>query len=323
MQQEIGGLTMSMTNYADITAQPEYDIQFWNSMRGKLGKVDMLTRGCIMETGTYELPAGTANKLMKALEKESIFRNIATVLKAYKSGYRILTKDCKDLAEFVPENGEIPAYDGMEDFNEKSVGSHKLAVFVKFDENFVHDAVFNIEQYLIGRLARNFGRAEDNSFINGTGKEEPTGILHDTDGAEVALVAEHLSYDDVITLYFSVDKEYRHDGVWMMNDKTALALRKLKDADGNYLWSSNSDTILGKQVVISEYMPDIAEGTKPVAFGDFSYYWVIGRKPVSVRTLTEKFALLSQIGYLAYEFLDGKLIRKDAIKVIQMKSATD
>ena len=40
-----------------------------------------------------------------------------------------------------------------------------------------------------------------------------------------------------------------------MNDKTALALRKLKDGDGNYLWNQANDTILGRQVIISEYMP--------------------------------------------------------------------
>ena len=67
-------------------------------------------------------------------------------------------------------------------------------------------------------------------------------------------------------------------------------------------------------------MPDIGAGAKPVAFGDFSYYWVIGRKPISVRTLIEKFAVHNQIGYLAFEFLDGKLIRPEVVKVIQINT---
>lgn len=82
-----------------------------------------------------------------------------------------------------------------------------------------------------------------------------------------------------------------------------------------------SHTILGKQVIISEYMPDVETGTKPIAFGDFSYYWIVGRKPVTVRTLLEKFVLYDQIGYLTFEFLDGKLVRNEAIKVIQMADA--
>ncbi len=150
------------------------------------------------------------------------------------------------------------------------------------------------------------------------GADESTGILHNTDGSKTALTEETLTYDDVISLYFSVDKEYRRNGIWLMNDKTALALRKLKDIDGNYLWNQTNDTILRKQVIISEYMPDIETGTKPIAFGDFSYYWIVGRKPVSVRTLLEKFVLYDQIGYLSFEFLDGKLVRNEAIKIIQM-----
>ena len=39
---------------------------------------------------------------------------------------------------------------------------------------------------------------------------------------------------------------------------------------------------------------------------------------MSIRTLLEKFVLYDQIGYLAFEFLDGKLVRNEAIKVIQM-----
>lgn len=107
--------------------------------------------------------------------------------------------------------------------------------------------------------------------------------------------------------------------MWLMNDRTALALRTLKDADGNYLWDSSNDSILSKPVRISEFMPDATSGNKPIAFGDFSYYWVVLRAPFSLRTLTEKFVLNDQIGYLALEYLDGKLVRRDAVKVFQMK----
>lgn len=127
-----------------------------------------------------------------------------------------------------------------------------------------------------------------------------------------------ITYDDVIKLYFSVKNEYRKNAVWMMNDRTALALRTLKDANGNYIWNHSNDTILGKKVVISEFMPDAENGNEPIAFGDFSYYWIVDKKATYIRTLVELFAELGQNGYLAYKFLDAKLIRKEAIKVIQM-----
>ena len=300
------------------TGAPEYDKHFWNAMRGNDDSYAELSKGRNIETGTYAMPNTANNKYMSALEKESLFRSIGTVIKAYGSGYRIFAKDSNDLAQWVPEGDTIPIYDGIDDFTINTVDSWKLAAFVKMDETFIRDASFDIENYLINRFAKNFGRAEDIAFINGTGIQMPTGILNATNGADVGITTAEITYDNVIGLYFSVEPEYRRNAVWLMNDETALALRTLKDSTGNYLWRDSDDTILGKRVIISEYMPNAESDSKPIAFGDFSYYWVIGRSPVSVKTLSEKFALHDQIGYLAFEFLDGKLIRSEAVKVIQI-----
>ncbi len=312
-----------MSTYTErlpYTGSPEYDKHFWNAMRGHKTSLDELSKGYNTGTGLYAMPNSSDNKYMNALEKESLFRGIGTVIKAYGSGYRIFAKDSKELAEWVAENDAIPIYESIEDFTINTVDSWKLAALVKMDEAFIHDASFDIENYLIKRFAKNFGRAEDNAFINGNGTEMPTGILNATGGAEVATTIDEITYDDVISLYFSVKPEYRKNAVWLMNDVTALALRTLKDNAGNYLWRDSDDTILGKKVIMTEFMPDVESGSKPIAFGDFSYYWVIGRRPIGVRTLTEKFAALDQLGYLAYEFLDGKLIRPEAVKVIQINT---
>ena len=310
-----------MSTYTErlpYTGSPEYDKHFWNAMRGHDSSFDELANGRSTGTGLYAMPNTSHNKYMAALEKESLFRSIGTVIKAYGSGYRIFAKDSADLAQWVAENDTIPIYNGIEDFTINTVDSWKLAAFVKMDAAFINDASFDIENYLINRFAKNFGRAEDNAFINGNGSEMPTGILNDTNGADVGITTAEITYDKVIGLYFSVKPEYRKNAVWLMNDATALALRTLKDSAGNYLWRDSDDTILGKKVIMSEYMPDAESGSKPIAFGDFSYYWVIGRSPIGVRTLTEKFAAVDQLGYLAYEFLDGKLIRPEAIKVLQI-----
>lgn len=169
-----------MNNLRDITGMPEYDIQFWNTMRGFKGNEEIFSKGRIIATNSYALPVSAVDKISTALKKESVFRNLATVIKAYNSGYLIKTKDCTDMANFISENTEIPVKDGRKDFNEKSIESYKLAAFVKLDEAFVKDAAFSIENYLTERFAKNFGRAEDNyiykpgslgSFINNPNTE--------------------------------------------------------------------------------------------------------------------------------------------------------
>ncbi|MGI6664963.1 MAG: phage major capsid protein [Christensenellaceae bacterium] len=311
---------ITYTERLPYTGSPEYDKHFWNAMRGNNGSYAELSKARNIETGTYPMPNNANNKYMAALEKESLFRNIGTVIKAYDNGYRIFAKDNNDLAQWVSESDAIPIYESIDDFTINTVDSWKLAAFVKMDEAFIRDAGFDIENYLINRFAKNFGRAEDNAFINGTGIQMPTGILNASNGADVGITTAEITYDDVISLYFSLKREYRRNAVWLMNDETALALRTLKDSAGNYLWRNSNDTILGKRVIISEYMPNTESDSKSIAFGDFSYYWVIARSPVSVKTLSEKFALHDQIGYLAFEFLDGKLIRHEAVKVIQINT---
>lgn len=122
----------------------------------------------------------------------------------------------------------------------------------------------------------------------------------------------------MISLYFSLDKDYRSNAIWVMNDRTALAVRKLKDEDGNLLWNKDKDTILGKKVIISNYMPDIEVGAKCVAFGDFSYYWIINESDFTIRVLKDTFVMQQMVGYLSSFFLDGKLLRPEAIKVLKV-----
>ena len=295
----------------------DYENHFWNAMRGKPGHKEFITKGESV-TGAFILTPEGQDKYMTAIKQESLFRNLATDIQVYDHDYRIKTVNSEDVAVWVPEGGTIPLSDGMGDFGDITLASHKLAVFLKLEDTLVRDPFFKIEDYLVKRLAKNFGRAEDNGFINGTGENMPTGILVETGGAEVGVTTNALTYDDVIKLFFSVKPEYRKHGTWLMNDETALALRTLKDDAGQPIWNQSNDTILGRKVYISEFMPGAESGSKPIAFGDFSYYWIVRRRPVSVRTLTEQFAMVDCVGYLAYEFLDGKLIRPEAIKVMQM-----
>lgn len=159
-----------------------------------------------------------------------------------------------------------PIYDGIEDFTEHRLESYKLVAFVKLDEDFIHDVSFNMEKYLIDRLAKNFSKGEEQGFINGIGNAEPTGIIAETYGADIGVTSTTFTFDDITKLFFSVKPEYRTNGSWMMNDKTALYLRDLKDNDGNFLCRGSADMLMGKPLIITNEMPSLSLGAKAVAF---------------------------------------------------------
>ena len=305
-----------------ITATQEYDRHFWDAMRLKPNAEIALRDALDSTTGTYFAPAAGDADLRKVISRESVIRSLATNLKKYTGGSVIWAADSDDYAAFVPEGAPIPGFDVEDDFTRFRVGSHKIAGLLKLSEEFTLDADFDLKKYISERMGKSFARTEDKAFITGNGTDEPYGLLHDTEGAET-VTAVALTCDSVIDLFFAVEPEYRTHAVWLMNDRTALALRKLKDEAGNYLWNGSADTILGKPVRICNDMPDIAAGAKPVLFGDFSYFWIVDRSPVSMKALKERFAMTDRVGYLAFELLDARLVRRDAVKAISVTGESE
>ena len=163
---------------------------------------------------------------------------------------------------------------------------------------------------------------------NGTGK--PLGILAATGGAQTGITAASstaVTADELIDLYYSLKSPYRKNAVWALNDSTVKAIRKLKDGNGQYLWQPGitagaPDMILGRPVRTSAYMPAIAAGAKTIAFGDFSYYWIADRQGRSFKRLNELFAATGQVGFLASQRVDGKLVLPEAVKVLAQKAAS-
>lgn len=306
-----------MTAYDIGTA--EYKMAFWDkAMRGGRVPHEIMQSGNSLHD-TLLLSADSNKKFQEALRRENVFLQFATCISTPQSEGFIWTSVCEDLAEWVPENGKVSIMDATGGLVRQLFRCNKLVVIANLTNNYVKDIGFDAEVYLTTHLAKSFSMAEENAFINVN--SEGTGILYGTDGAEIGLTTTEISFDNMTKLYLSVKPEYRKNGVWIMNDETALALSTLKDADGSYLWNHNSDTIFGKPVHTSEFMPSATPGSLPIAFGDFSHYWIVNHLPLSVQTLTERFTLQHQTGYLAYEFLDGRLTCPESIKVLQIKAA--
>ena len=290
-----------------------YNQAFWSKMRGALINHDDLKEGQI--DGGFQLPSDNLKEFYEAIEKDNLFRRLATTVHLTKAEGRIHATTSTGSAGIVDEGNLIPE-DG-DKFTQFPIKSYKIASLAKLKESFLLDNDFNLEKYLTTEFARRFGRAEENLFINGHGVTNQTGILSVSESVN-AKETNTLSYNEIVELYFSIEAEYRKDAVFIMNDETAFYLRTLKDDDGNYLWNPNKDTIFGKEVLISPYMPSIESGKRPIIFGDLSFYWIIERKPLAIQVLNELYSNQGQIGFIGFERVDGRLIRPEAIMTIKM-----
>ena len=299
-----------------------YERNFWNALRKHTTFITEHTYAKAPLTNAYILPTVQAGKYLEELEQENFFRRLGTVLPMYYNDYTVSTIATDAEAQWVAEGEYIP--EDEEVLNTYRFETHKLSSIGKIHLDLLEDKGFNFEEWVLKKFSHRFAHAEIVAFLSGSGVGQPTGILANNGGAEVGVTTAEadITFDDVMALFHSLDPKFREKAVWVMNDATALVLRTLKDDAGNYLWAPSTEKLLGKEVIICNDMPNIANGGKPIAFGDFSYYWVMERVPFAIRTLTEKYYTAQYCGYVGYEHLDGKLIRPEAIKVMQIGAIT-
>ena len=288
-----------------------YRVAFENRLRtNQLGDVDDYNlKLAKLKNNSYPLPYSFKGDYTEHLAHENLFRRFGTVIHTEIEEGTVVCMDVMPEPEIIDENQSYPSPHEMR-YPCLRCRSHKLAMLGKIPCSFVDDTRFDLAGYVYREIGHCFGRAEENICLNGIGQTKPKGLLH---SAEIGVTASTLTADAVIDLFFSLDKQYRKNAVWVMNDETAMTLRMLKDSAGNFLWRSTDDTIFSHTVVISNYIND-----STIVFGDLSYYWLIERQPLAVRPLNELYAQESCLGLAASERIDGKLVRSEAVKLFKL-----
>ena len=309
------------------TASAEYTAAFWNNIRNR-NWIDVrndLQVGTDTEGG-FLVPDEFEKKLISALEEENVFRPLATKIQTSSGDRKIPVITQKGEATWMEEEEAYTLSDDA--FGQIALSAYKVGTAIKISEELLNDSVFDLPSYIAKEFARRIGTKEEEAFLIGDGKGKPTGIFAATGGAEngATTTGAAITFDDVIELFYSLKSPYRKKAVWVLNEQTVKALRKIKDNTGNFIWQPSvsaglPDTILNRPYVTSVYAPTIAAGAKVIAFGDYSYYWVADRQGRSLKRLNELFAMNGQVGFLASQRVDGKLILSEAVKTLTIKKA--
>jgi len=198
--------------------------------------------------------------------------------------------------------------------------------FVKFSPVLAQDSPFSWEQILADLLSEGLGRKANKDLTTGTGSSQPNGIVTASAAGKTCASSTAFTADEILDLVHSVDPAYRVQPKTraMFNDTTLLALKKLKDGQGNYLIRESPDfagrLIIGATVIpysINQAMASIGVSAKFMVYGDFAKYYVrkVGQPVLGV--LRERF--WPQTGVAAYHRWDGELAFSAAVK--HMKGA--
>ena len=308
------------------TATEEYSQAFWSLMRGDGHLMEVRNALSVGkdDEGGFTVPDEFERRLIQGLEENNIFRQMAHIIRTSSGTRKIPVANDTMEASWIDEGEAIP--ETNTNFKQVILGAYKQGAMIKASNELLNDSAFDIAAYIADRFGKVMGRAEEKAFMVGTGDKQPTGLLNDTTGAELGATAGSqtaVTFDDIFKLYYSLKAPYRAKATFLCNEELLLQLMTLKDGQGNYIWRpaldiGKPDTILGRPIVTSGYMPGIAKGQKVLVFGDLSYYWIADRSSRTFRRLNERYAEYDQVGFMTTQRVDGKLILPEAVKYLKM-----
>lgn len=236
--------------------------------------------------GGYFAPAEMSAEFLRDLVEISPIRSVASVR---STGAPSVIYPRRTGITNAKWKGETQAQEASEpSFGQAEIVVREINTYVDISNQLLADSAGQAEAEVRLALADDFGGKEAKAFVLGNGVLEPEGLMTNADIAFTANGhATNLSADALITLLYALPATYRNAGSWAMNGTTLAVIRKLKDGQGNYLWqpayqAGQPETILGRPVVEMLDMPDLASGTFPIAYGDFSGYRIVDRVGLSV-----------------------------------------
>lgn len=266
--------------------------------------------------GGYIVPEEFDTMLVEYLQDINEIRSLVNVVST-ASDRNIPVESSLGTATWTAEEAAYTESDAA--FSQVVLGAHKLGTIIRVSEELLADSFFDVSSYLARNFAKRFGLAEEAAFINGDNTGKPNGIVAGSGAGVTAAGTTAITSDELIDLYHAVPRMYRGNGVWLMHDNTVKKVRKLKDADSQYLWqpglqAGQPDMILGQRLITSSAMPDSTSGNRSIVFGDMSGYTIADRQGTVVQRLNELYAANGQVGFRGYKRMDGETVDATGIK---------
>ncbi len=289
--------------------------------------------------GGFAVPRQIDAAIVSRLARISPIRSIAQVVQTGSSGYRKLVSTSGFASGWVSEAAPRPET-GTPQFAEIAPPSGDLYANPAASQLMLDDVGFNLEAWLANEVATEFARAEGAAFVSGTGVNQPEGFLTvpqatAEDGVRAFGSLQYLgsgsatglgtSLDTrLIDLVHSLRSGHRQGAVFVMNATTLAAVRKLKTADGAFVWQpglveGQPDRLLGYPVIEAADMPNVAAGTFPIAFGNFRNGYLIAERSAT-RVLRDPFTNKPFVHFYTTKRIGGKVLDSNAIKLLKIEA---
>lgn len=233
-------------------------------------------------------------------------------------GHNITVGYQEEFKELVADAGK---------FTSVNLGGYLIGSLVLIGKSVINNSQIDITNFIISEIAKAIAKYNEGELLTGTTKIQ--GALNTTNTVTTAN-ATNITSDELIDLQSAVPSVYQSNACWTMNPDTFTRIRKLKDANGQYLMMNNTSNIanafpyviLGKPVYLSDNMPKVEAGAKSILYGDYSGLSINLREQLEIQVLNEMYSTQHAIGIEAWYELDAKVTDHQKLAVLIQKPAS-
>ena len=226
-------------------------------------------------------------------------------------------------AKYVDEFAELTEHTAQ--FETVNLSNQIIGVLVKMSKSLLNRAGFDVRGFIVKKVAKAIVEFLEREMLVGSGGVRIQGAIK-TNTTVTAANVDKITTEDLVDLQMSVPTVYQQNCMWIMHKDVLKHLRKLKDANGNFLLQPDlrqgfGYTILGKPIHLSDSMEkEITNGKEVILYMDASGYAVKMTKAVEIQMLMEKYATQYAVGVCAYCEIDAKIADETKIAKLKMKA---
>lgn len=217
------------------------------------------------DVGTV-IPTTIMRRIIEKMESTGMILPLVTHT-SYPAGMAIPTSTVKPVATWVSEGAGSNK-------QKKTTGSivfthYKLRCAISMSLEVTVTTLGMFETSFVNNVSQAMTKAQEQAIINGTGSGQPKGILAETPpkGQNIEIAAsKSLDYKTLVDAEAALPLAYENGAVWFMTKKTFMAFIGMTDSAGqpiartNYGMNGSPErTLLGRRVVLNDYMPSYAD----------------------------------------------------------------
>lgn len=306
------------------------------------GDFRALNMGTDPEGGYLVAPQEFVEQLIQEVDDAVPLRGLATGMTLSEGeslGVPTLDTDLND-AEWTSEVGTGSQDDSLR-FGKRELRPHPLAKRVLVSRTLLRRATMGPEAVVRQRMSYKHSVAREKAYMTGSGNERPLGLFvasnhgittsRDTDvditAADNTFVSNSASSggtaDQLINAQYTLKPQYHNRARWLFHRHVLREVRKLKDANGQYLWQpgisgGRPDTILAMPYTVSEFAPNTFTDNEYLGIlGDFSFYWYVDALDMEIQRLVELYAESNQVGFIGRFEGDGMPVLEEPFVRLQ------